>query len=60
MELEQLRQLAGIERKGTISAAAERLRIRQPALSRSTNRLESDLGQELFHRAREIVSRIRK
>ena len=50
MELEQLRQLDTIARRGTISAAAEELHISQPALSRSIRRLERELGQELFDR----------
>lgn len=51
MDIEQLRQLDEIDRAKSISAAAERLRISQPALSRSMQRLESELGQELFNRA---------
>ena len=50
MELEQLRQLDTIARRGTISAAAEELHLSQPALSRSIRRLEQELGQELFDR----------
>ncbi len=55
MELEQLRQLVEIERLGTISAAAEKLHLTQPSLSRSMKRLETDLGQELFDRTRNHV-----
>ena len=40
MELEQMRQLDAIARRGTISAAAEELHLSQPALSRSIRRLE--------------------
>lgn len=50
MELEQLRQLDAIEREGTISAAAHALHLSQPALSRSVQRLEADLGTRLFSR----------
>jgi DNA-binding transcriptional LysR family regulator len=50
MELEQMRQLDAIARRGTISAAAEELHLSQPALSRSIRRLERELGQELFDR----------
>ena len=50
MELEQMRQLDAIARRGTISAAAEELHLSQPALSRSIKRLERELGQELFDR----------
>ena len=50
MELEQLRQLDAIAREGTISAAARALHLSQPALSRSVQRLEADLGTPLFSR----------
>lgn len=50
MELEQLRQLDAIAREGTMSAAARALHISQPALSRSIQRLEADLGTPLFSR----------
>lgn len=55
MELEQLRQLDAIERCGTMSAAARELHISQPALSRSIQRLETDLGQALFDRGKNKV-----
>lgn len=51
MELEQLRQLDAIEREGTMLAAARALHISQPAISRSVQRLEADLGQSLFDRS---------
>lgn len=51
MELEQLRQLEAVARTGTMSAAAEELRVSQSALSRSIKRLEAELGQPLFDRA---------
>lgn len=50
MELEQLRQLDAIEREGTMSAAARALHLSQPALSRSVQRLEDELGTPLFSR----------
>ena len=50
MELEQLHQLDVIARTGTLSAAADELHISQPALSRSMQRLEADLGCPLFDR----------
>ncbi|WP_455137737.1 LysR family transcriptional regulator [Thermophilibacter sp.] len=51
MELEQMRQLDAIERTGTMTAAARRLHVSQPALSRSVQRLEAELGQPLLDRA---------
>ena len=48
MELDQLRQLVAIEREGTITAAAASLHLTQPSLSRSMQRLEAELGCELF------------
>ena len=51
MDIEHLRQLDAIDRTGTISAAAARLNISQPALSRSIQRLEAELGQPLIDRS---------
>ena len=48
IELNQLEQLICIAENKTISKAAKELLISQPALSRSMQRLESDLGVELF------------
>lgn len=50
MELEQMRQIDAIARTGTMSAAADELHISQPALSRSIQRLEAELGCALFNR----------
>lgn len=50
MEFDQLRQLDAIEREGTMSAAARALHLSQPALSRSMQRLEVELGMTLFVR----------
>ena len=51
LELEQMRQLDAIERAGTMTAAARQLHVSQPALSRSVQRLEAELGQPLLDRA---------
>ena len=48
IELNQLEQLICIAKNKTISKAAQELLISQPALSRSMQRLESDLGVEIF------------
>lgn len=56
MNFEQLRQLDSVARLGTISAAATRLRISQPALSRSLARLESELGAQLLDRRGKSVA----
>lgn len=50
MNTDQLKQLEAVAELGTVSAAAERLRISQPALSRSLARLEADLGCTLLDR----------
>ncbi len=51
-DLEQLRQLVAIEEAGSLSAAAETLHLSQPALRRSMQRLEAELGVTLFDRKR--------
>ena len=48
IELNQLEQLIYIAENKTISKAAKELLISQPALSRSMQRLESDLGVEAY------------
>ena len=50
MNIEQLEQLETVEREGSISAAAHVLSMTQPTLSRSLQRLEHELGCELFDR----------
>lgn len=52
IDLAQLQQLIAVSEYGTISAAAEALHLSQPALTRSLQRLEADLGVSLFDRKR--------
>ncbi len=48
IELNQLEQLVCIAKMGTISKASEKLLISQPALSRSMQKLESEIDVPLF------------
>lgn len=52
MDLRQLRTFVTVADHGTVSRAAERLRIAQPALSRQIHALEEELGLQLFERVR--------
>lgn len=52
MELEQLKQLESIASNGTLSRAAEELHLSQSALSRSIQKLEGELGAQLFDRTK--------
>ena len=51
-ELRHLEYLVAIAEEGTFSAAAEALNITQPALTRMMQRLEEELGLELFERTK--------
>lgn len=55
-ELYQLIQLLAIAECGTMSGAAERLHLSQPALSRSMQRLESILQVTLFDRQKNKIT----
>ena len=55
IELEQLQQLIAFSEYGTISSAADAMHLSQPALTRSLQRLEAELGVSLFHRKRNRV-----
>lgn len=50
MELAQLRTLIHVAELGSLSKAADRLHIAQPALSRQVRMLEAELGVRLFAR----------
>lgn len=50
MDIAQLRTLVHVAELGSVTAAAERLGIAQPALSRQIRLLESELGGPLFTR----------
>ncbi|QTO00436.1 LysR family transcriptional regulator [Brucella sp. 458] len=50
MDISQLRTLIYVAELGSLSKAADRLRIAQPALSRQIRLLEQELGTRLFDR----------
>ena len=50
IEFYLLKQLLTFQQCGTLSATAEKLHISQPALSRSMQKLEEELGVPLFER----------
>jgi LysR family nitrogen assimilation transcriptional regulator len=52
MDLRQLRTFVSVVELGTVSEAALRLRVAQPALSRQISALEAELGIKLFDRVR--------
>lgn len=56
IEFTQLEQFMTIAEEGTLSKAAEVLLISQPALTRSVQRLESELGLQLFERTKNKVT----
>lgn len=56
MELDQLRYFLQVAERGNFTRAAEDLLISQPALSRSIQRLEEELGQPVFERKTRSVS----
>ena len=56
MELDQLRYFLQAAERGNFTRAAEDLLISQPALSRSIQKLEEELGQPVFERMSRSVS----
>lgn len=56
VELRTLRYLVAIADAGTITAAANKIHISQPALSRQMQELEAELGTKLFQRKRRAIS----
>ena len=50
MELKELRNFMRVARAGSVSRAAQELRLAQPALSRQIKKLEHELGVSLFAR----------
>lgn len=54
-EIHQLEQLVSVSKYGNLSKAAEELHISQPALSRSMQKLESELEVSLFERQKNKI-----
>src|SRR6478735_425984 len=52
MDTRQMRCIVAIAECGSLTRAAERLGLAQPALTQTLNRLESEIGAKLFERSR--------
>ncbi|MGW7379171.1 LysR family transcriptional regulator [Streptomyces sp. NPDC054794] len=55
MDLQVLRSFQAVAGGATVTDAAADAHITQPALSRALNRLESEVGAELFHRVGRVL-----
>lgn len=55
MEIRQLQMFQAAAEEGSLTAAANRMRLTQPALSRQIKALEEELGVELFQRGAHSV-----
>ena len=55
MDISQLRTIIHVSELGSLSKAADRLHIAQPALSRQIRLLEDELGVRLFDRTTRSV-----
>lgn len=56
MEMDQLRNFLSVAELGNFTRAAESIGLSQPALSRSIQRLEEELGQPVFERKSRSVA----
>ncbi|HIS49402.1 MAG TPA: LysR family transcriptional regulator [Candidatus Gallacutalibacter pullistercoris] len=56
MELRVLRYFLAVAREGKITAAAEKLHITQPTLSKQLMELEDELGKKLFDRGKRKIT----
>ncbi|MGB1960803.1 MAG: LysR family transcriptional regulator, partial [Candidatus Puniceispirillaceae bacterium] len=50
MDIKQLKTFICVAETGSLSAASDRLRLAQPALSRHIKLLEHEIGVQLFER----------
>ena len=55
MEMQQLRYVVAVARTGNFSRAAEQCHVSQPSLSQQIQKLEDELGEQLFDRLRREV-----
>ena len=51
MNITQMEYIVAVVEESTLTAAAERLHVTQPALSRSIQRIEEEIGHPLFERS---------